>query len=350
MTDGAGRLGKRLQRILLMLPYVIKNPGVSVHELSERFGVAERNLVNDLELLFFCGLPGYGPGDLIDVSLEGDRVFVGMADYFAQPFRLTQVEALALYTGAAAIAELPGMEQADALTRALAKLARALGPDGVGRATEAAGIDVRIERSPGAHLEVLQEAVGARRRVDLEYYSATRGELTRRIVDPWGLVAALGRWYLVAWDHDASEERMFRADRIKAATITNEASEVPEAFDPDRYRGAFTGRGTEDDIVRLEISPAAARWFADYYPLASSTPLDDGWVAVELTAGGTRWAAVLVLRLGADVRTVEPEPVRRAASELAAAIALRYRARGTRSRSRRSPSPSPTTRKGGPSR
>ncbi len=34
----------------------------------------ERQLREDLELLWVCGLPGYGPGDLIDMAFDGDRV------------------------------------------------------------------------------------------------------------------------------------------------------------------------------------------------------------------------------------------------------------------------------------
>ncbi|MGH2693871.1 MAG: hypothetical protein ACRDJJ_03540, partial [Actinomycetota bacterium] len=83
MSDPAsGRLGRRMRRILLMIPYVVRHPGVSLDDLSERFGVDKRTLVDDLQLIFFCGLPGYTPADLIEVSFEGGRVYVDTADYF----------------------------------------------------------------------------------------------------------------------------------------------------------------------------------------------------------------------------------------------------------------------------
>ena len=64
------RLARRLQRILLLVPYAIKHPGISVDELSTKFGIKNADLVDDLNLLFMCGLPGYGPGDLIDVDFD----------------------------------------------------------------------------------------------------------------------------------------------------------------------------------------------------------------------------------------------------------------------------------------
>jgi len=320
--DPRGRLGRRLRRILLLLPYAIRNPGVSVQELSERFEVSKRDLLDDLNLLFFCGVPGYGPGDLIDVSIEQDSVFVSMADYFSAPLRLTPAEGLSLYSGAAAIAELPGMEQADALKRALEKLGRVLRADAASGTPDAAPIQVKLERTQDVHLETLQEAVRAEKQVHLEYLSASRGELTERTLDPWGLIAALGRWYLVGLAHLSGEERMFRIDRIKSATVMDERAEIPEDLDPERYRGAFLGGGSM--TLRFEISPVLARWFEDYYPVLGAETLADGWRRVELGIGAPRWGAMLLLRLGGDVRAVDPPTIEDEARTLAAAIAARY--------------------------
>jgi proteasome accessory factor C len=156
----------------------------------------------------------------------------------------------------------------------------------------------------------------------MEYYSASRAELTHRQVDPWGLVAALGHWYLVALDHSSGEERMFRTDRIKSLELTSEPAAVPSDFDPERYRGAFRGAGPVK--LSLDISPGAARWFEDYYPVAASEELSDGWRRVRLIAGSERWAAILVLRLAQDVRNVEPASVMEEAGRLAALIVERH--------------------------
>lgn len=320
MTEGQGRLGRRLQRILLLVPYAIKHPGVTVGELARKFGVDEKDLMDDLNLVFLCGLPGYGPGDLIDVTIDEDRVYIRMADYFGAPFRLTPAEALALYAGGQALADLPGMEEADALRRALVKLGRALGADGGG---EAAPIDVKLEGGTQEHLELVRTAVAARRRIRLHYRSLSRGLLTERDVDPWGLVAALGHWYLVGLDHLSGEERMFRLDRVKEARLLDEVTDVPEDFDPARYRNAWTGGGGGSRLS-LEISPEASRWFADYYPTAAREVLSDGWERVELEASGEGWAATLLVKLGRDARAVHPKELAAAARSLAERISSLY--------------------------
>lgn len=319
MSQTEGRLGRRLRRILLLLPYAIKHPGVGVEELSRKFGVKQEELLEDLNLVFMCGLPGYGPGDLIDVVVEEDRVFVRMADYFGEPFRLTPAEALALYAGGQALAALPDMEEADALRSALEKLRIALGlADDQGP-----GVEVLLEGGPEEHLRVIGAALEASHRVHMEYMSATRGELSERDVDPWGIVAALGRWYLIGHDHLSNEERMFRVDRIKSVVELDQLAEVPDDFDPERYKGAFVG-GEGQPTVSFEISPDVARWFEDYYPVVSSKSLRAGWRRVELIASSERWAAMLLLRLGDGVRKVEPEDIRSAARRIAVSIASRY--------------------------
>jgi predicted DNA-binding transcriptional regulator YafY len=72
-----------------MVPWLLEHPGISIAEVSERFGVARDELTEDLDILGYCGLPGYGGGDLIEVSVMGDRIVVRMADFFARPLTLS---------------------------------------------------------------------------------------------------------------------------------------------------------------------------------------------------------------------------------------------------------------------
>jgi proteasome accessory factor C len=313
------RLARRLQRILLLIPYAIKNPGIGVDELSMKFGIKRAELVDDLNLLFLCGLPGYGPGDLIDIDFDEDAVYVRMADYFAAPLKLTPVEALALYAGGAAMASMPEMAEADALNRALDKLGRALGTaDDAG-----ARVDVRFEPGPAGHLTAVKQALEDGRQLRLEYFSSSSGELSERTVEPWSLYAALGRWYLIAFDRSTQEERMFRVDRIKDAEVLEGAVDIPDDFDPGSYSGAFRERPGQPSAT-LEISPSAARWFEEYYPVRSARTLTDGWRSVELAYSKPQWIAGLILSLGDDVRNVAPATVADAAVGLAEEIGALY--------------------------
>ena len=112
----------RLPRLLSLVPYLQAHPGAKVADVAEVFGVTEKQLRSDLDLVFLCGLPGHGPGDLIDVSYDGDTVSVTNADTIARPLRLTTQEALALIVA-----------PADAC-RAARRRRRGVGPAGPGQA------------------------------------------------------------------------------------------------------------------------------------------------------------------------------------------------------------------------
>ena len=83
MTAG-GAVGQ-LARLLALIPWLLQRPGVSITAAAKEFGITEAQLRADLGLAFFCGLPGHMPDDLIEVSLEDDRIVVTNADTIARP-------------------------------------------------------------------------------------------------------------------------------------------------------------------------------------------------------------------------------------------------------------------------
>ena len=80
---------ERLPRLLALVPYLIARPGIPVEEAAADFGVSPKQLRRDLELLWMCGLPGYGPGDLIDLSFEADTITVTYDAGMRRPLRRT---------------------------------------------------------------------------------------------------------------------------------------------------------------------------------------------------------------------------------------------------------------------
>ncbi len=113
----------QLPRLLALVPYLLARPGVRVADVAATFGVTEERLRKDLDLLWVCGLPGHGPGDLIDVEFEGDTITLLEPAGVTRPLRLTVDEALALVVALRALAETPGLVERDAVVRRLRGLA-----------------------------------------------------------------------------------------------------------------------------------------------------------------------------------------------------------------------------------
>src|SRR5438552_11703146 len=135
------KTAERLSEMLVVVPYLINHPGTHLDEAAGLFDVEPADLRKDLDLLFMSGLPPYGPGDLIDVEVDDDRIWIRMADQFSRPVRLTRNEALALYLRGTELLATPGLVEAPALDKALAKLRDGLGSEalaGVGPGISAA--------------------------------------------------------------------------------------------------------------------------------------------------------------------------------------------------------------------
>ncbi len=302
------RTAERLARLLSMVPWVIEHPGAPLDEVCERFGYRRDELVADLNLVFVCGLPGYGPGDLIDVYLDEREVTIEMADYFARPLRLEAGEALGLV--AAGTMLMATGQASPALERAVDKLTSALG------VTDELAIEVAAEPEL---VGVLRQAAEEHHPVEIVYTAVGDGSTTTRIVEPWLVFTTLGNWYVTGFCRLAGARRVFRVDRIRTATPLRERFEPPaEPPEPDVTYVA----SPEDAVAVIELDPPAY-WVAEYYPVEIVEQRDD-LMRVRFFASDPSIIARLMLRLGTHGRIVEGDEAQAATDDLRRRILARY--------------------------
>jgi proteasome accessory factor C len=296
----------QVARLLSLLPYLLAHPGAKVSEVTTVFGISERQLVRDLDVLWFTGLPGLLPGDLIEVDMEavhGEGVIkVSNADYLSRPLRLASDEAVALLVALRSMTAMPGVTDTDAVSRAIAKLEAASGDAAAGMGA------VRIEAA-GSFLaetaETVRRALAGGRRLHLSYWVPGRDETTERDVDPMRLAVVQGKTYLEGWCRLAEDVRLFRLDRIEKVRMLDVPAELPEAAKPrDLSMGAFQP-SPDDELVTMDVEPPG-RWLAEYYPCESVEELGADRLRVRLRTADRRWVIRLALRLGSQARVVDP--------------------------------------------
>jgi proteasome accessory factor C len=316
----------QVQRMLALVPYLRRRDGVRVEDVARDFGVTPQQVVSDLNVLWFCGLPGAVSGDLIEIdmdALDGDGVVrLDNADYLGRPLRLEAQEAVALIVALRTLREVCGPAEREAVDRALAKLESAAG-DAV---SPAAQVDVRIEATDRGVTDAVNQALAANRRLHLGYYVPARDETTQRDVDPMRLVVAEGHTYLEGWCHRVHDVRLFRLDRIATVEVLDApALPHPEAVPRDLSQGLFQA-SSSDLLATLELDPTAS-WVPEYYPCESVEPAGDGGLRVSLRVSDPAWLRRLVLRLGGAARVLCPselaDEVRVAAAQALAAYADR---------------------------
>jgi proteasome accessory factor C len=310
----------RLQRLLALVPYVVSRNVVGLDETAAAFGITERELVDDLNMLWCVELRSPDPYCPIDLSYEGGEIVVSEAESIDRPLRLGVDEASALLVALRMLAEVPNLEDRSALNRTIVKLEAAAGEAGAVSAQVAVQVD---DRGASTALAQIRDALHRGRRLHLSYYVPGRDEATERDVDPMRLLVVEGRTYLEGWCLSAEAVRLFRLDRVLALTVLDQAASVPPQAEPrDVDQGLF--RPSADDAeVELELS-VAGRWVAEYYPCERVEDLGDGRLRVGLRTPDTRWVRRLALRLGEDGRVISPPDLAAQVREDASAALAHY--------------------------
>ncbi|MGB6582540.1 MAG: Sec-independent protein translocase subunit TatA [Streptosporangiaceae bacterium] len=313
---------ERLQRLLALVPYVVSRKSVGLAETAAAFGVSERELVDDLNLLWCVELRAPDPYCPIDLSYEGGEIVVSQAESMGRPLRLAVDEASALLVALRMLAEVPALEDRSALSRLIAKLEAAAGEAASASAQVAVQVDIPDEGAEGYAAQI-RDALAAGRRLHLRYYVPGRDEATERDVDPMRLLVVEGRPYLEGWCLRAEGVRVFRLDRVLGLEVLDVPAAPPAEAQPvDVDQGLF--RPSPDDVpVVLELS-AAGRWVAEYYPCESVTDLEDGRLRVVLRTPDPGWVRRLALRLGEDGRVISPPSLVAGIREAATAALANY--------------------------
>jgi proteasome accessory factor C len=292
----------RLSRLLALLPWLNANNGISIEEAAVHFGVTAAEIEKDLWLLILCGLPGYGPDQLVDIQFWDDaRIHVLDPQGLQKPLRLSGDEAMSLLVALRLLAQVPGPHDRQALHSATEKLEQAV--------AHVAGLDDSVIIDSGNQQEVvdaIDAAVEEGRLLEIRYSGATRDEITDRVVEPLSVTTVDGRAYLEAECHQAGAVRTFRVDRILRATVGApiETKMVTDAS------GMADGVGGPSAVqVRLRIE-RRARWALDVHPIEVIEDHPDGVVVGDIAVRDPDWLVRLVLSMAGSVAVLGPAEIR----------------------------------------
>lgn len=327
--DAARNTGQTAQaqvrRLLSLIPYLRKHDGAAIADVAEAFGVPPQRIREDLNVLWMCGLPGLSPGDLIDIDMDavdGEGIIhLSNADYLTRPLRLTADEALALILALRNLRGVTATEERAAIDRALTKLEAVAGerPERVAGQAEVAVTGGREDIRA-----TVTEALRRGKRLELTYDVASRAETTHRYVDPLRVFVLDGYGYLDAWCYSANGLRSFRLDRIASIRVTDTDVAEHQVELRDVSKGWFDAL-KDAPLVTLALDRTAT-WVAEYYPMESVTPADDGGLTVTTRVSDPAWLRGLLLRLGGGARVLSPEDAGDSAADAASEALDQYAA------------------------
>jgi proteasome accessory factor C len=293
-----------------------KGVRLSVADLRQRLELTGEELQEDIDLL---NVVNFGGGTyVLYAEVIGDEIEVDSQPYgenFARPARLLPLEAKALV---AAIDLFGDHLPQGGLQSARGKIVKALGHDPSEEGLEIAsgsGGDTEVAR-------VVNEAIAARRVLEIQYYKENEDQFTKRRVEPYRLENGREGWYVECYDLTKEGVRHFKLDRVKEAAASSEGYEPrQEVEELAGVEGWMTdGEVPTAQVARVWVSPERARWLREERTVVEE--LADGAVVVELPYAGTSWLVREILRGAGDLVVLEPDEAREAiAAEVAASAA-----------------------------
>jgi predicted DNA-binding transcriptional regulator YafY len=295
-------------RLLTLLELLQVYRQLSATDIAERLEVSPRTVRRYITGLQEMGIPveaNRGPAG-------GYRLRRG---FKLPPLMLTNDEALVMVIGLLAAQRLGLSASGPAIQGALAKLDRLL-PDTQRTQVQAMQDFVSLGLAPvsrdHADAETILAMTSAARdgtSMQLGYRSAA-GDVTQRLVDPYGVAFQSGHWYIVTWDHFRDAIRTFRLDRVLTLQVTTETFQRPEHFDViEHIQRAI--RELQYDIrceVLLDLTLAEAQ--ARVSPTDGTVEAVDDGTLLRFGADDLEWASSYLVRLECDVVVLRPPELR----------------------------------------
>lgn len=289
---------ERVVRLLNLLAYSSNHPGLTPMEIARDLGADPMQVRDDFELLFLSGV-GTGPGEMIDLEYSWKGVNIKDDQGMTTPLRLSPAEASALLILLDSLETMPGLVDGRAVRTAAEKIRAVTKSQAVGDSehTGEAGVAGTVA-----------DALAAKRKLRITYYSASSDTVTEREVDPARLFHQSGATYLHAAHN--GEMRTFRLDRIQSAELLDAPSDATGSdFDPaDPFGMADRAQ------ARLLIHPDAT-WLADYWEIELEDPsgadqegaeASGEWIPATMRYGSDDWLVRFCLSQADRVRIVEP--------------------------------------------
>ncbi len=210
-------------RVLTVLELLQSRQQMSGIELAERLEVDQRTVRRYVTMLQDMGIP-------VESKRGRHGAYHLRPGFKLPPLMFRDDEAFALTIGLIAARKLGLAVAAPAVESVLAKIERVLPlalQEHVRAVQETLVFDFNPARNaPSSEVVITLCIASLQKKCVLLHYQAWNGEMTERVLDPYGLVCRSGFWYTVGYCHLRQDLRSFRLDRI-VSVASQEATFVP---------------------------------------------------------------------------------------------------------------------------
>jgi len=324
--DRLGRQWKIIQTLLA------SRRGKPAAELAEVIGCNSRTVYRDLEALQSAGFPLF-------TEQIGKNSFWSLVESAKRqiPIPLSLAELMALYFSRDMMKILKNTVFYDSLESLFQKVKSTLPAEYV---TYLRRIEQGLEVGPKPYkpygryrgiIDRVNQAVVHRKHIEIDYFSMSRKETTRRRVAPYKVWFFDSTFYMIGYCRLRKDVRIFALDRIRSIEMTDEPFEIPESFDPETFMrssfGVFHGPPVK---VKIRFGPAIAGYIEEkvWHETQRIERNPDGSILFTAEVAGTEEIKFWVLHWGSNAQVLAPESLRRQVRAEAEAMLTAYDGEG----------------------
>ena len=285
----------RAIRLLDLVPYIVAHPGISITELAKEFSISRDEVLKDLNLLFLCGLPGYTPLELIDISFDEESVVIRDPQNLAAPRNLNESEALIARIALAALEEsTPKTSAAYPQIIALReKIAKAFSSS-----IPASAITFTLDKER-ATLEAIEGAIKQELDLEITYNNVTKDSSSRRSITPISIIAEDKRTLVSAYCHSAKGLRTFNLAQISDVSTKERIARTDlERLEDSRGSSAEVIIKSEDSSFLSENASSLKELSNFRYQIDIFQP---EWIVRSVLAGADSLELAKPLELRAEI-------------------------------------------------
>jgi len=298
----------RALRMMDLIPFILEHPGISINSLAKTFNVTEKEIEKDLQLIFMCGLPGYTPYELIDLTYEDGVVSIIDPQVLSKPRNFSSNERVVIALGLEILKEInqSNVENQHKIENLQKKF--------LDKQHNSSAIVIEQNLS-FPYLNIINQAIFEKRFVIFDYQSVSKDIRSSRKVLPQKLFLQNGKLYLSGYDLNALSDRVFISDQIINCIIGDHADHGEKKL-------------ADEEVVELVIALDNVNFIERNSALIIEQKLSDRELHVKLKISNFEWLKRSILSNAPSIKVISPKSLASEVAQMASDLIDAYGGQG----------------------
>jgi len=284
MADNAAQ---RALRTMDLIPYILENPGITTTELAEKFNTTQKQIEKDLQLIFLCGLPGYTPYELIDLTFEDGIVSVIEPQVLNKPRKFSSSEMVVIKLGLEILREINADD-----VRKLTKIDKILNK--INSGADQNSFLLAGQFNSTLFYSQISLAISQKRILNIEYKSLAKDNLSKRKILPGRISMSNGNLYLSAYDIELQSDRVFKMELISSCDTGEIFKENP------------IPSNESDHVIELRVDEKLTNFIERNTSIIIAQQKVTGGLQVTLKVSNLEWLARSIVSFAPDIMVISP--------------------------------------------